>query len=185
MNKIKYTVLLVALCAGMTSLAHATLTGPFLVDTGNSGDAAELAAFQTPSGDTDATLCLKVDAAGTFSLAGGGTVTITLGQEASGQNTVTVTFNLLGTGQVICGFLVKDGNANNVFIYTVSADEGTTGTFTLDVPPNGAGGFGTLSHIDIFCCPGGTSGVPDGGTTVMLLGAGLSGLGLMRRFVKR
>jgi VPDSG-CTERM motif len=186
MDKIKYTVLLVALCAGMTSLASATLTGPIMVDTANSSVATELAAFQTTSGDTDATMCLEqVGTAGTFDLTGGGTVTITLGQEVSGQNNVTVTFDLTGTGQVICGFLVKDGNAHNAFIYTVSADEGTTGTFTLLVPLTGSGQFGTLSHLDIFCCPGGTTGVPDGGTTVMLLGAGLTGLGVVRRFLKR
>jgi hypothetical protein len=42
--------------------------------------------------------------------------------------------------------------------------------------------FGQLSSVIVFCCP---AGIPDGGATVMLLGAGLSGLGLMRRFLKR
>ena len=51
---------------------------------------------------------------------------------------------------------------------------GLTGTvaFSNDINQNG------ISHFDIWG-PGTT--VPDGGTTVVLLGAALSGLGLMRR----
>jgi hypothetical protein len=183
MKSLKYILLIGVLCAGMTSLAHATLTGPIPFHTTNSGIASELAGFQTVSGHTDATMCLQqATTGGTFDLIGGGTITITINAPPNAQNTVDVTFDLRGTGHVICGFLLKDGNDNNVFYYTVSADEGSFGTFTgLLVPPNGAGGFGTLSHIDVFCCPGGP-GVPDGGTTVMLLGAALGSLGAARRF---
>jgi VPDSG-CTERM motif len=42
-------------------------------------------------------------------------------------------------------------------------------------------GHGGISSAREFC----PAGVPDGGTTAMLLGAGLSGLGLVRRFLKR
>ena len=47
------------------------------------------------------------------------------------------------------------------------------GSADLIVPGNGAN---SLSHLDVFCCEGGTQ-VPDGGTTVMLLGMALGGLG--------
>jgi hypothetical protein len=51
-------------------------------------------------------------------------------------------------------------------------------------PQNGSGpnGFGGISSVDLFrCIP---TGVPDGGPTVMLLGAALAGLGLVRRYLK-
>jgi len=187
MNRIKYTVLLLALCAGMTSLASATLT---LVGTGkpaNENPATVEDFFQAQTGDTNAIDCLRVDgqASGTSftSPTGlGGTVTVDFVATSSGQ-VATVTFNLTGTGQVICGFFVFGGNLGGN-LYTVSVDEGVTGTFTINAPLAGKSGmFADISHIDIFCCPSAV-GVPDGGPTVMLLGAGLAGLGLVRRFVK-
>jgi len=51
-------------------------------------------------------------------------------------------------------------------------------TSTFDNPVKG------ISHISFFGSPS-VPHVPDGGTTVMLLGAGLSGLGLVGRFLKR
>jgi VPDSG-CTERM exosortase interaction domain len=48
--------------------------------------------------------------------------------------------------------------------------------------PGSAGGYG-LSGWTLFG-PGGTPGVPDGGTTVMLLGAALGALGMARRYLK-
>jgi len=52
---------------------------------------------------------------------------------------------------------------------------GLTGTITLNNDVNGNG----ESHYDLF---GGTPRqVPDGGTTILLFGAALSGLGLLRR----
>jgi VPDSG-CTERM motif len=49
-------------------------------------------------------------------------------------------------------------------------------------PQNGSGlnGFGGISRVDLFASPG----VPDGGTTAMLLGAALGALGMARRFLK-
>src|SRR4029453_1686785 len=50
-------------------------------------------------------------------------------------------------------------------------------------PQSGSGpnGFGGISSVDLFRC---VPGVPDGGPTVMLLGAALTGLGLVRRYLK-
>ena len=63
--------------------------------------------------------------------------------------------------------------------YGVSADETLigSGTVTFDNPVR------NISHISFFGSPGGQ--VPDGGTTVMLLGAALGSLGMARRFLKR
>ena len=44
-------------------------------------------------------------------------------------------------------------------------------------------GHGGISSIREFCPPGGH--VPDSGTTAMLLGSALAGLGLVRRYLKR
>jgi protein with PEP-CTERM/exosortase system signal len=54
-----------------------------------------------------------------------------------------------------------------------------SGTITI---PATAGGYG-LSGWTLFT--GGGQGVPDGGTTAMLLGTALGALGMARRFLKR
>jgi hypothetical protein len=181
MKSLKYTLIIGVLCAGMASLAHATLSGPFPATA--AGEAEELAAFADISGHDDATLCLKLEVNDPFSSGlppqtitnSFGTFTFTfLDQNAAGLFEVQVDFTM-NPGNVVCGFLTKNGGGTDVFIYTVSADEGGSGTFTLEVPHGGE-----LSHIDVFCCPG---GVPDGGTTVMLLGAALGALGMARRFL--
>jgi hypothetical protein len=177
MKSLKYILIIGVLCGGMASLAHATLSGPTLVNLSNNSQAGELAAFRTFSGHSDAEMCV-VQSPGNETITNSfGTFTFTNStvRNANGLFEVTVTFTM-NPGNVVCGFLTKNGHGNDVFLYTVSADEGSSGTFTLEVPFGGA-----LSHIDVFCCPGGP-GVPDGGTTVMLLGAALSTLGVARRF---
>jgi VPDSG-CTERM motif len=63
------------------------------------------------------------------------------------------------------------------------------GETQVTVPGNGnvAGddpfGHGGISSIRGFCPPG--THVPDSGTTAMLLGSALAGLGLVRRYLKR
>ena len=57
-------------------------------------------------------------------------------------------------------------------------------TNNLDTFPQsgeGPNGFGGISRVDLFRS---TPGVPDGGTTVMLLGAALSTLGVVGRYLK-
>ena len=71
-----------------------------------------------------------------------------------------------------------DGQNDLSEVWNIS---GLTGTITI--PGNGPLGYG-LSGWRLFN-PGGTPGVPDGGTTVMLLGAALGALGMARRFLKR
>lgn len=74
----------------------------------------------------------------------------------------------LGTG----GFnylMIKWGRSSE--FYYVGGLSGDV-SFSNDINENG------ISHFDLW---GGDSTVPDGGTTVLLLGAALSGLGLLRR----
>ena len=58
------------------------------------------------------------------------------------------------------------------------------GETSVDVPLFGTSEFGNggISSIREFCGP---SVVPDSGTTAMLLGSALTGLGLVRRYLKR
>jgi hypothetical protein len=181
MKSLKYILIIGALYAGMTSLAHAALIGPTPFSLTNNSQAGELAAFKTVSGHTDATMCViqwpdggqpnpVINSFGTF------TFTILPFNSTTGHFEVGVSFTTT-PGHVVCGFLTKNGHGNDVFIYTLDPGQ-SSGAFVLEVPFTGA-----LSHIDVFCCPGGVS-TPDGGATVMLLGAGLGALGIVRRYLK-
>jgi len=96
-------------------------------------------------------------------------------------HTWDVSWNLTGSGFVLDGMLLKDGVSsprNQLYrFYGVSADETLigSGTVTFDNPVK------NISHLTFFGSPGGA--VPDGGTTVMLLGAALGALGVMRRYL--
>ena len=97
-------------------------------------------------------------------------------------NTWNISWNLTGSGFTLDGLLIKSGNVQGQGMlyrfYGVSADETLigSGTVTLDNPVK------DISHITFFGSPGGVV-VPDGGATVMLLGAALGALGLARRFI--
>ena len=97
-------------------------------------------------------------------------------------NTWEITWNLTGSGFTLDGVLIKDGRiqgAGELYrFYGVSADEALigSGTVTFDNP------IRDISHISFFGSPGGQ--VPDGGATVMLLGAALGALGMVRRHLK-
>lgn len=76
-------------------------------------------------------------------------------------------------------FAKYDGPNDLSQVWNIS---GITGTITI--PGFGPNGYG-LSGWILFNPGGGPPGVPDGGTTVMLLGAALGALGMARRFLKR
>jgi len=98
---------------------------------------------------------------------------------ASGQSTVsgtgtTIDLNAIGTTFTYL-FAKYDGQNDVSQVWNIS---GLTGVITI--PGFGPGGYG-LSGWILF---GPAGGVPDGGTTVMLLGAALGALGMARRFLK-
>jgi hypothetical protein len=188
MKLLKYSFLLGLLCMGLASLAQANLSGPTLGTPANESPDTVLAFFQDNFNMPDASTCFRQDAnedtgdiTGTFNLTGGGTITFA---NVSG-NTVSVTFDLTGTGHVICGFEVFGGGSANFF--TLTPDEGVVQSdpnqFLIHTPDNGGGNLPNISHIQVFCCPGGN--VPDSGSTAMLLGGALAGIGLVCRYVKR
>jgi hypothetical protein len=80
----------------------------------------------------------------------------------------------LGGGTFTYLFAKYDGQNDNSVVWNIA---GITGTITI--PGFGPNGYG-LSGWILFG-PGGA--VPDGGTTVMLLGAALGALGMARRFL--
>ena len=90
----------------------------------------------------------------------------------SGTGT-TINLNTLGTFTYL--FAKYDGQNDDSVVWNIS---GLTGILTI--PANGPLGYG-LSGWILF---GPTGTVPDGGTTVMLLGAALGALGMARRFLK-
>jgi len=191
MKPLKYSFLLGLLCMGLASLAQANLSAPVTFtnqEIGNQDPDTVLAFFQSHFNEPDASTCFRGDAneetgniTGTFNLTGGGTITFA---NTSG-NAVSVAFNLTGTGHVICGFEVFGGGSAN--FYTVTADEGVVSDpnnlFIIHTPENKGGQLPNISHIQVFCCPGGN--VPDSGSTAMLLGGALAGIGLVCRYLKR
>jgi hypothetical protein len=86
------------------------------------------------------------------------------------------TINLTSLGTFTYLFAKYDGQNDNSQVWNIS---GLTGIITI--PANGPLGYG-LSGWILFNQT--SPGVPDGGTTVMLLGAALGALGMARRFLK-
>jgi hypothetical protein len=84
----------------------------------------------------------------------------------------------LGTGGFTYLLAKYDGPNGGSEVWNV---QGLTGVITIPLVGLAGQNFG-LSHYTLF---GGVGGVPDGGTTVMLLGAALGALGMARRFLKR
>jgi VPDSG-CTERM motif len=173
MKLLKYITLVGVLCVGLTSLARATLND-LGEQTVKSGDKFELAEFIALAPEhADATICAKIGASNDV-------FTITVVDATH----ISVEFDLTGTGRLVCGFATKDGQGLLEHFYSVDADQGAAsppGGFILEVPGNGAN---ALSHLTVFCCPGGVV-TPDSGTTAMLLGGALTGLGVVRRYLKR
>jgi VPDSG-CTERM motif len=92
-----------------------------------------------------------------------------------------IEWHLSGSGFTMCGMLIKDGqggaHGENLYsFFSVTDDQKVDGEGDVSFA-NGR----NISHISFFGCAEG--GVPDGGTTVMLLGVALSGLGLVRRYL--
>ena len=88
----------------------------------------------------------------------------------------TVTINL-GTGGFTYLLAKYDGPNGYSYVWNI---QGLAGVITI--PGDIFGQYG-ISHYSLFG-PGG-GGVPDGGTTVMMLGTALGALGMARRFIKR
>jgi hypothetical protein len=166
------------------------------------GDTQELGKvfFGIPSGDDDRLTYVNA----MIGLAPGGSTTVILGNPPQ-SNLVTRSLNTFGPlptavlpavnggGNFVGGNIVDLGSG--LYSYLFAKYDGPNGgvevwyvgnlSGIITIPTFGFGPPGTtkygLSGWTLFG-PGGTS-VPDGGTTVMLLGAALGALGIARRFV--
>jgi hypothetical protein len=93
-----------------------------------------------------------------------------------------ISWNLTGSGFTLDGVLIKNGRVQGsghlYRFYGVSADQTLVGSgaVTFDNPVR------NISHLTFFGSPGGVV-VPDGGTTLMLIGAALGALGFARHFL--
>jgi len=185
MNKLKYVAAVLIAVAGLSlQQAQAHLLDPVQFTTQNPiGSGTDENTFLQGQGLLPATSQFlgKFEAEGGFE---NGAINIsqfvTINQLSG--NTWEISWNLTGSGFTLDGVLIKDGRAGGGELYRfygVSADEALvgSGTVTFDNPVR------DISHISFFGSSG--PGVPDGGTTLMLLGAALGSLGMARRFLKK
>jgi hypothetical protein len=186
MNKLKYiTAVLIAVAGLGLQQAQASLTAPQYFEVNSPiGGGTQEANYLIANGYMDASCQYlgKFNAGGTTE---NGAINIsqyvTVTFSADGQS-ADVSWNLTGSGFLMCGILIKDGTVNQpnqlYGFYGVTADQELIGSGTVSF----ADFDRQISHISFFGHPGGQ--VPDGGTTVMLLGAALGSLGMARRFLK-
>ena len=179
----KLALLCTAVCA--TMLAFSNNVSALTI-----GDAHELGfvEFGIPSGDQD-----RTDYVNHLIGMGLGTTDQALGQTFTRSNN---DFGPLPTAvfahNSISNETSVDLGAGGLYTYLFAKYDGPnygsevwyvgdlSGIITI---PATAGGYG-LSGWTLFG-PGGVPGVPDGGTTAMLLGMGFGALGMARRFLKR
>jgi hypothetical protein len=103
-----------------------------------------------------------------------GSLPTALGTGTQSGTGTTIDLTSLGTFTYL--FAKYDGQNDNSVVWNIT---GLTGVLTI--PGFGPNGYG-LSGWILFNQT--APGVPDGGTTVMLLGAALGALGMARRFLK-
>lgn len=178
MNKAKFSLLALALCAGLASAANAHLVLDSTFDvSGPGGDSPQhtLQVVQERFNQPDLFNCIdRVDGGSNFT--GDGFV-------VTFNNDKSATITWAGLSDNFFGVYVKGGSNGGNF-YTVTSDELNSGSSTVFAANNKNGKPAGISHIDFFCLPG-TPTVPDGGTTAILLGSAFTGLALVRRYVKR
>jgi hypothetical protein len=179
--KNKLAVLCTAFCAVLLAFSHNAGATAFTI-----GDSHELGFVQygIPSGDTDRQTYINHligMAPGSANTADGQDYTRS-SNIFSPLDPAVLTGLVNGTGTTVdlgSGYLYLfakyDGPNYGSEVWYVG---GFTGTITI---PSTAGGYGLSGWTLFNASPG--QGVPDGGTTVMLLGAALGALGVARRFI--
>jgi hypothetical protein len=202
MNKLKYIAAVVIALAGFGLQPGAKADFQSTLNVGNS----DISGFPAPYGTVNVSLnaagteaTITFTAASNYSFGGVNAVDINV-NGAFTTGTITDngagTFTFGGSGQVD-GFGTFDLTINGSDGFPDSA---TVISFTITGSWSSASqvldlssGFDAAAHIFVPQ-PGGTAatgfaaenagGVPDGGTTVMLLGAALGALGMVRRYLK-
>ena len=167
MKLTKYLLAIAALTVALTLSAKADL-----VDLGG-------VAFQGgPGGNSPAANLAALEASGVDT-----TGFVLCGNSDNGEfgNPITNPISVMAGAFLVVHYGTGPGGSNPggqiEFFHVVN------GETPVDVPLVGPGpfGFGGISSLREFCPPS----VPDSGTTAMLLGSALTGLGLVRRYLKR
>jgi hypothetical protein len=210
MKLLKYTVLAVALCAAFTvqqAKATAITTFESILNVGNDAGLG-LGPYGTVdvslTGQT-ATITFTANTAGGFFFGDGSSAAVDVNSTSFTEGNLSETPDNSPTFQTglqqVDGFgkfnlTVNDANFSvhvSTITFTVTNNLGTWVTAS-DVLTFNALHFDAAAHI--FSTVGGITGfagengtgvptVPDSGTTAMLLGGALAGLGAMRRYLKR
>ena len=188
MNKLKYfTAILIAVAGLGFQQAQAHLLDPFEFTTGQhplAGPLAERLYLQNNGGGSYQPTFLPATSQFLFKQNDDGSTAGLFGQYFSVMmmgNMWMISWNLTGSGFTLDGALIKDGNLGGQLysFYGISADETVMGSGMVMFMS-----MRNISHISFFGSPTGGN-VPDGGTTVMLLGTALGSLGMARRFLKK
>jgi hypothetical protein len=184
--KEKLALLSAAVCAAMLALSHnaSALT---------IGDTHELGQVRPPIPEGDADITQYVNFMIGLALGGSGHVIIgphdalvTRSLNDFGPLPSPATLALRSTGTTI-DLGATAGVYDYLFAHYGGPGGGTAEVWfvgdlsgMITIPATGFGGYG-LSGWALFTAPGGA--VPDGGATVMLLGAGICVLGIARRYI--
>ena len=104
--------------------------------------------------------------------------TVTSADEGTSSGGKVTSFDIGAGAEYLLG--KYDGPQGGLEIWYVGNLVGDTVTIPANGDPNGGGGNYGLSGSWLFS-PGGGGSVPDGASTLLLLGGAISGLGLIRR----
>ena len=125
------------------------------------------------------TLAYKKDVGGSESGGFTGSYNTTFANTTTDPEDATITYT---GGSAITGtpiyLLVKDGDNDPIwYLFDITGWNGTETIYLEDFWP----AQGAISHVSIVTPGGGGTTVPDGGTTLALLGLALTGIGFARR----
>jgi len=206
MNKIKYLAAILIGIAGLgLQQARAdfvsTLTASNGEGTGNYGTVT-VSNFNAVT--QTATITFNANTAGGFYFVDGGAAAVNLTGNSATANFVSEApasnfknfayhANNDGFGQFTVRLNDKDSNHHiSQIVFTVTNTSGTLWTSDSDVLAFNSNGWDASAHYidtnigapNTFYAGEGNGTVPDGGATVMLLGAALGALGMARRFLR-
>ena len=211
MKLLKYITLIAAVCAAFTLQPAKADTFTSSLDIGNSAIAGflqpgeEFGTVTVSVSGTTATITFAANTASGFFFIDTSAAAVNLATPSTATNIVDAEFKSQESGKNVNGFGTFNLSINNLDgsgspVDTIAFDVTvSSGTLAADVLAVNGNGFDAAAHISIFDTvtglPINVTGFaaeapgafhePDSGATAMLLGLGLTGLGFVRRFVKR
>jgi VPDSG-CTERM motif len=181
MKTLQITALGAIVALGLTCGAKANIITPLPGNPYTVADQSETTILAAANADGvdgangDLTVDVRLTSAGTVTNSFG---TFTVTQVSTGVEDFSFSLN---PGFVLAGLMLHDGAGNIVNFYSINDETSGTNEGPVSTPNNASGSPGGLSNFDFLLET--APNIPDGGTTVMLLGGALAGLGLLRRFL--